>query len=93
MTGLALLFSFIAGGFSNQLDKPLTLIPDRGWELISRYIVGVIGAFPPFVLLIHSINPKATRDASLVYLVNFVVFGLAVAAARSLKDLAENKPR
>ena len=89
MIGASLLFSFFAGGISNQLDQPLNLIPDRGWQLIARYIVGVLGAFPPFVMLVHSINPKATRDAAFGYILNFVVFGLAVAAMRSLKDLAE----
>lgn len=91
MIGASLLFSFFAGGIANQLDQPLNLIQDRGWQLIARYIVGVLGAFPAFVLLVYSINPKAVKDAALAYIVNFVVFGAAVSAMRSLKDLTEGR--
>lgn len=89
MTALSILLAVASGAAANQLDAPLSRISARGWELIARYIVGVMAAFAPFVSLVHAINPKATRDASLAYSITFIGVGIGVATARALRDLAE----
>ena len=91
MTALSILLAVASGAAANQLDAPLSRISARGWELIARYIVGVMAAFAPFVALVHSINPRATRDASLAYAVTFISVGIGVATARAIRDLAEIK--
>ena len=91
MTALSVLLAVASGAAANQLDAPLSRINAPGWELIARYIVGVMAAFAPFVALVHSINPRATRDASLAYSVTFIGVGFGVATARAIRDLAEIK--
>ena len=91
MTALSVLLAFISGAAANQLDAPLSRINARGWELIARYIVGILAGFAPFVALVHAINPKATRDAALSYAVTFVMVGAGVGTMRALRDLVEVK--
>lgn len=89
MTALSVLLAVASGAAANQLDAPLSRINARGWELIARYVVGILAGFAPFVALVHAINPRATRDAALAYSVTFIGVGLGVAVSRALRDLAE----
>lgn len=91
MTALSILLAVVSGVAANQLDGPLSRITARGWELIARYVVGITAGFAPFVALVHSIDSKATKPATIGYALTFIALGWGVAIARALRDLVEDR--
>ena len=87
---IELLAAFIGGAAANQLDDSLKLL-DSGWELIARYISGVLVAEVFFAMMIRKLCPAALRDALLAYNGAFAGVGLGVVAARIGKDLINTK--
>jgi hypothetical protein len=91
MIVISAFFAFVSGVAANQLDRPIALIRDTGWELVARYITGILAAFSPFVLLLWYLNPKALKDGTLAFLGAFTCVGLGVVSARIVKDLTEGR--
>lgn len=54
--------ALLGGAAANQLDKPISLIRDPGWELIARYITGVLTIILFGAMLIRRLHPDAMRD-------------------------------
>ena len=84
-----LLIAFICGAAANQLDRPIARIESIGWQLVTRYIVGVLAAFVPFSLLMRHLRQDAQRDGYLAYGAAFAFTAIGVITARGLRDLAE----
>ena len=78
--------AIFGGAAANQLDEPLKSF-DRGWELIARYMAGVLTAEVFFAMMIRRLNPLILRDALLAFNGAFAGVGLGVVAARIFKDL------
>ena len=76
------LAAVLGGAAANQLDDGLKTF-DRGWELIARYIVGVLTAEVFFAMMIRRLNSDALRDALLA----FAGVGIGVVIARIIKDV------
>jgi hypothetical protein len=87
---IELLAAFLGGAAANQLDDALKLLGD-GWELIARYIAGVLTAEVFFAMMIHKLRPDAWRDAVLAFNGAFAGVGLGVVAARIGKDVVNMK--
>ena len=82
--------AMLGGAAANQLDDSLKTF-DRGWELIARYIVGVLTAEVFFAMMLRGLNRSALRDALLAFNGAFAGVGLGVVLARIIKDLT-SKP-
>lgn len=78
--------AIFGGAAANQLDEPLKSF-DRGWELIARYMTGVLTAEVFFALMLRGLNRSALRDALLAFNGAFAGVGLGVVVARIFKDL------
>jgi len=78
--------AILGGAAANQLDDSLKTF-DRGWELIARYIVGVLTAEVFFAMMLRGLNRSALRDALLAFNGAFAGVGLGVVLARIFKDL------
>ena len=80
------LAAVLGGAAANQLDDGLKTF-DRGWELIARYIVGVLTAEVLFAMMIRRLNSDALRDALLAFNGAFAGVGIGVVIARIIKDV------
>lgn len=80
----------LGGAAANQLDGALKLFED-GWELIARYIAGVMTIMLFFAMTIRRLHPDALRDALMAFISAAAGVGLGVVGARCLKDLVENR--
>lgn len=87
---IELIAAFLGGAAANQLDDSLKMLDD-GWELIARYIAGVLTAEIFFALMLRRLHPAALRDALLAFNGAFAGVGLGVVAARIGKDLLSVK--
>ena len=86
-----LLIAFITGAAANQLDRPIARINVMGWELITRYIVGILAGWLSFALLVHQIMPEREKEANLAFVGAFSFTAVGVITSRGVKDLAEVK--
>lgn len=77
--------AMLGGAAANQLDEPLKSF-DRGWELIARYMTGVLTAEIFFALMLRRLRPDAMVAALLAFNGAFAGVGLGVVAARIFKD-------
>jgi|WetSurMetagenome_2_1015567.scaffolds.fasta_scaffold425268_2 hypothetical protein len=84
--------AFLGGAAANQLDDSLKMLGD-GWELIARYICGVLVAEVFFVLMLRKLAPHSLRDGLLAFNGAFAGVGLGVVAARIGKDIISEKRR
>ena len=80
--------SILGGAAANQLDESLKRF-DRGWELIARYIIGVLTAELFFASMLRKMNRDALRDALLAFNGAFAGVGIGVVIARIFKDLTK----
>ena len=80
--------SILGGAAANQLDEALKRF-DRGWELIARYIIGVLTAGLFFASMLRKMNRDALRDALLAFNGAFAGVGIGVVIARIFKDLTK----
>jgi hypothetical protein len=84
--------AILGGAAANQLDNAMKLF-EQGWELIARYIAGVLTIMLFFALMLKRMNPAATRDGLLAFVGASSGVGLGVVGARCLKDLVDNRAR
>ena len=80
--------AILGGAAANQLDESLKRF-DRGWELIARYIIGVLTAEVFFAMMLRGLNKTAMRDSLLAFNGSFAGVGIGVVIARIFKDLTK----
>lgn len=80
--------AILGGAAANQLDESLKRF-DRGWELIARYIIGVLTAELFFAMMLNRLNKASMRDSLLAYNGAFAGVGIGVVVARIFKDLTK----
>lgn len=93
---LDLFLAFVFGVAANQLDRPISRMQSGGWELITRYVVGVLAAFVPFLFLIHHIK-RIDRDgrelydleAAAAFMGSFSFVAIGVMVARGVREMSE----
>lgn len=90
---IELIAAIFGGAAANQLDHPVSLIRDAGWELIARYIIGELTIMIFFALMLRKLHPDALKDGMLSIAGSSAGVGLGVVGARIIKDLTESKPR
>jgi membrane associated rhomboid family serine protease len=86
---LDILLAVLGGIAAHQLDEPIKRMDGRndGWQLITRYMVGVIGGGLFFSMIIHRLRPDATRDGVMAFGAAFAGFGGGVVISRFLEGL------
>ena len=81
------LAAILGGAAANQLDDGLKKFDGVGWQLISRYIVGVLTAEIFFAMMLRRMNQAAMRDSLLAFNGAFAGVGICVVVARIIKDV------
>lgn len=84
------LAAVLGGIAANQTDDALKTF-DRGWELIARYVIGVLTIEVFFAMMIRRLRPDATVPALLSFNGAAAGVGIGVIAARIWKDLTGSK--
>ena len=79
------LLSLAAGLAAHQTDRAVVHFP-RDWELMSRYVIGYLTCFAPFLLMLRHLNKGAVRDGALAFGYAGGVIGVAIAVGRWLDD-------
>ena len=87
---IELLAAVLGGIAANQADDALKRF-DRGWELIARYIIGVLTSEVFFAMMLRRNKPDAMIPALLSFNGAFAGVGIGVVLARIYKDLTEAK--
>ncbi len=87
---IELLAAVLGGIAANQADDALKRF-DRGWELIARYIIGVLTIEIFFAMMLKRLRPDAIVPALLSFNGASAGVGLGVVGARIYKDLTEGR--
>jgi hypothetical protein len=82
---LITVLSFVAGLGAHQTDRVVSTF-QRDWELMSRYVIGYLTCFIPFLLMLRRLNKGAVKDGALAYGYAGGVIGIAIAVSRWLDD-------
>jgi hypothetical protein len=77
--------AFVGGYGAHQTDHLVREFPPD-WELLSRYIIGVVTMFVFFVAFLRQLRPQATRDGALSFAMSAWFVGLGVAVGRWVDD-------